>query len=140
MTGNVHGSSKRDFFSALDLLVVPSHVANSDSAVIEGLAFGVPVLASRSTPWIRLEEEGCGLWVDNDPPSLALAISRMRDMPREEMGRRGREWMRAEFSWDRAAREVSNAYSVILRRAPIFGEAAITRDPIPAARESALRH
>lgn len=139
MTGKVHGSSKRAFFSGLDLLVVPSHVANSASAVIEGLAFAVPVVASRSTPWMRLEEEGCGLWVDNDPPSLALAISRMRDMPLEEMGRRGREWVRAEFSWDRAAREVSNAYSVILRRAPIFGEAASTRDPIPAARESALR-
>jgi len=127
MTGEVHGSAKHSFFATLDLLAVPSHAASFGSAVGEALAFGVPVVASRNTPWERLEEQGCGLSVDNDPASLARAIVRMREMPLEEMGRRGREWMREEFSWDAAARAVCNAYFVMLQGAPILGDAAGTR-------------
>jgi glycosyltransferase involved in cell wall biosynthesis len=140
MAGEVHGGAKRGFFQALDLLVVPSHVESFASAVAEGLAFAVPVIASRSTPWARLADQGCGLWVDNDPESLAQAIGRMRAMPLEEMGRRGREWMLAEFSWDAAAREVCNTYSVMLRGTPILGDTPSARDSIAAAGESASRH
>ena len=119
---------------------VPSRVASFAIAVAEGLAFALPVIASRNTPWARLADRGCGMWVDNDPASLAQAIQRMRAMPLEEMGRRGREWMLAEFSWDVAAREVCNTYSVMLRGAPILGDAASARDSIAAAEESAPRH
>ncbi len=140
MAGEVHGGAKRGFFEALDLLVVPSHAESFASAVAEGLAFAVPVIASRSTPWARLTDQGCGLWVANDPESLAQAIGRMRAMPLEEMGRRGREWMSAEFSWDAAAREVCNTYSMMIRGTPILGDTAGARDSIAAASESAPRH
>jgi glycosyltransferase involved in cell wall biosynthesis len=140
MAGEVHGSGKRAFFEALDLLVVPSRAASFATAVAEGLAFALPVIASRNTPWARIADRGCGMWVDNDPESLAQAIQRMSAMPLEEMGRRGREWMLAEFSWDAAAREVCNTYSVMLRGAPILGDAASARDSIAAAEESAPRH
>jgi glycosyltransferase involved in cell wall biosynthesis len=62
MAGEVHGSGKRAFFEALDLLVVPSRVASFASAVAEGLAFALPVIASRNTrgrDW-RTEVAGCG--------------------------------------------------------------------------------
>lgn len=121
MAGEVHGAAKRAFFEGLDLLVVPSHVESFATVVAEGLAFGVPVIASRNTPWARLIEQGCGLWVDDDPPSIAQAIGQIRAMPLAEMGRRGREWVSAEFSWDTVAREVCNTYAAILRGAPILG-------------------
>jgi glycosyltransferase involved in cell wall biosynthesis len=124
MAGEVHGAAKRAFFEGLDLLVVPSHVESFATVVAEGLAFGVPVIASRNTPWARLVEQGCGLWVDDDPASIAQAIDEMRTMPLQEMGRRGREWMSAEFSWDTIAREVCNAYAMILRGTPILGTSA----------------
>jgi glycosyltransferase involved in cell wall biosynthesis len=116
MIGEVHGGAKRDFFEGLDLLMMPSHTSTLAPAVAEGLAFGVPVIASRFTPWARLEEQGCGLWVDNGPQSLAQAIEQMREMPVEEMSQRGREWMLAEFSWDAAAREVCDIYFAMLQR------------------------
>jgi glycosyltransferase involved in cell wall biosynthesis len=137
MASEVHGSAKRAFFEALDLLIVPSHAESVATAVAEGLAFGVPVIASRHTPWAQLEDQSCGLWVDNDPESLANAITQMRAMPLEQMGQRGREWMSADFTWDAAARKVCNAYFTMLSGASILGETAGARDSIAAARQSA---
>jgi glycosyltransferase involved in cell wall biosynthesis len=139
MAGEVHGGAKRAFFEALDLLVVPSHAESFATAVAQGLAFAVPVIASRRTPWARLQDQGCGLWVDNDPKSLADAIVQMRAMPLEQMGSRGRQWMSAEFTWDGAAREVCNAYSLMLSGVPILGETASVGDSMATARESSTR-
>lgn len=124
MVGQVHGSAKREFFTSIDLLVMPSHGESFASAVAEALAYSVPVVASRGTPWSRLTEHGCGLWVDNAPESLADAIGQMRTMPLDQMGQRGREWMAAEFSWDPVAREVCNTYAVMLRGSPVLTDTA----------------
>ncbi len=140
LAGEVHGAAKRAFFEGLDLLLVPSHVASFATVVAEGLAFGVPVIASGNTPWARLAEQGCGLSIDNDPASIAQAIGQLRTKPLEEMGQRGREWMSAEFSWDTVAREVCNAYAVILRGAPILGTSANLNESIPGAERSASRN
>ena len=85
MAGHVHGAAKREFFESIGLLVMPSHGENFASAVAEALAYAVPVVASRGTPWSRWVEHGCGLWIDNTPESLADAIGQMRTMPLEQM-------------------------------------------------------
>jgi glycosyltransferase involved in cell wall biosynthesis len=113
--------------------VVPSHGESFATPVTEALARAVPVIASRGTPWSRLTEKGCGLWVDNSPESLADAIDQMRAMPLEEMGLRGREWMTSEFSWDKVARDVCNAYSEILRGTPVVGDSASANASIASA-------
>jgi len=135
MADHVHGAAMREFFESIDLLVMPSHGESFASAVAEALAYSVPVVASRGTPWSRLVEHGCGLWIDNTPELLADAIGQMRTMPLEQMGQRGREWMAAEFSWDAAAREVCNTYAVMLRGTPVLLDTASTPASIaPAAR------
>jgi glycosyltransferase involved in cell wall biosynthesis len=78
---------------------VPSYTENFAIVVAEALAHGVPVIASKGTPWSRLEEMKCGLWVDNDPETLARAIRSISGMSLQHMGFIGREWMRKEFSW-----------------------------------------
>jgi glycosyltransferase involved in cell wall biosynthesis len=136
MPGEVHGNAKRAFFEALDVLIVPSYAESFATAVAQSLAFGVPVIASRFTPWARLPEQGCGLWVANDAESLADAIAQIRTMPLEQMGERGRQWMAAEFTWDSTAREVCNAYSIILGGVPILSETAGLADTMEPARQS----
>src|SRR5947209_1044244 len=113
MIGEVRGDEKRRLFENSDLTIVPSHRENFGMVVAESLAHGVPVIASKGTPWRRVEEIGCGLWVDNDPKSLAQAIEQMSLMPLIEMGRRGREWMAKEFSWDKRAQEVLACYNAL---------------------------
>jgi len=74
--------------------------------VAEALAYAVPVIASRGTPWAEIELAGCGLWVANDPASLASAIERMSTMPLREMGERGRTCIADRYSWERCAAEI----------------------------------
>ncbi len=81
MVGHVAGEGKRRLFENTDIAVLPSYTENFGAVVGEALAHGVPVIAGRGTPWSRVEEIGCGLWVDNDAESLSRAIVRMADMP-----------------------------------------------------------
>ena len=55
--------------------------------VAEALAHGVPVIASKGTPWSGVEAHGCGLWVENDPATLAAAIERMSQHAARRDGR-----------------------------------------------------
>lgn len=114
MIGEVVGEAKKGFFEHADIVIVPSHTENFGMVVAEALAHGVPVIAGRGTPWRKLEEIGCGLWVDNDPESLAQAIHTMSKMPLREMGQRGRKWMEEEFAWSRVAQDMSDLYNRLL--------------------------
>jgi glycosyltransferase involved in cell wall biosynthesis len=116
MIGSLSGQAKASFFESADLLVAPSYTENFALVVAEALAHGVPVIASKGTPWRRVEEVGCGLWVDNSPESLAAAITQISRMPLREMGIRGRDWMRKEFSWDQAASRMVQLYQSMLTR------------------------
>lgn len=114
LVGEVLGEAKQRLFEKADLVVVPSYTENFSMVVAEALAHGVPVIASRGTPWQRVEEMGCGLWVDNAPEELAKAIDQMSRMPLREMGQRGRKWMRREFGWDIRAKEMITCYEAAM--------------------------
>jgi glycosyltransferase involved in cell wall biosynthesis len=113
--GEVLEEDKDALFSQSDVAVVPSHVENFAMVVAESLAHAVPVIASKGTPWNGLETNRCGLWVDNDPESLATAIRKTCSLPLDEMGRRGREWMEKDFSWESVSREMLAVYRQCLR-------------------------
>jgi len=112
------GEVKRDSISLLferaDLVVVPSYSENFGMVVAEALAHGLPVIASKGTPWADLARRGCGLWVDNSPESLAEAVGTLQkaDMPR--MGLAGREWMKESYSWEMTATQMYKSYQSIM--------------------------
>jgi glycosyltransferase involved in cell wall biosynthesis len=108
------GDDVTQVFARADVLVLPSFTENFGMVVVEALAHGVPVIASRKTPWARLEEMGCGLWVENSPASLASAIHQIAHMSLREMGQNGREWMEAEFRWESVAGRMRQVYSGLL--------------------------
>lgn len=113
--GAVGNEEKEHLFASVDCTIVPSHSESFGMVVAESLAHGVPVIASKGTPWKRVEEVGCGLWVDNDPQSLAEAMKRIATMPLREMGQRGREWMAREFSIEATTRQMINVYEELLK-------------------------
>ncbi len=114
MVGQVPHQRLEDLFRRIDVAVVPSYVENFGNVVVEALAHGVPVIAGRGTPWKRMEEMHCGLWVENDSESLAQAIRRIGRMPLWEMGERGRRWMKQEFSWEESAQKMHDLYSRLI--------------------------
>ena len=108
------GEAKRALFAHADVIVLPSFRESFGIVIAEALAHEVPVIAGRGTPWPRLEEEGAGLWVPNDPASLAAAIERIAAMPLREMGRRGRAWVEREYSWDLVAERTIDLYRRVI--------------------------
>jgi glycosyltransferase involved in cell wall biosynthesis len=108
--GEVLSEAKKRLFECSDVTLVPSYTENFAIVVAEALAHGVPVIASKGTPWSRLEDMKCGLWVDNDPETLADAIRSISTMPLQDMGSRGREWMQNEFSWRSVTKQMLDLY------------------------------
>lgn len=113
-SGHVEGKEKANAFWNSDVCVVPSFTENFAMVVAEALAHGVPVIASKGTPWKDLESHGCGLWVDNDPSSLAEAIISISRHDLHEMGNKGRIWMEAEFSWTVVGRRMLDLYKKLI--------------------------
>lgn len=115
--GHVEGEAKSRAFWNADVCVVPSFTENFAMVVAEALAHGVPVIAGRGTPWSEVEARGCGLWVDNDPENLAAAIGKIATMDLAAMGKRGSEWMMAEYSWEGVAVKMLGLYKGLLAEA-----------------------
>lgn len=114
--GHVEGERKREAFLRADALVLPSHSENFGVAAAEALAYGVPVIAARGTPWKELETRGCGLWTENTPEALAAAIQSLARADRAAMGAKGREWAREAFAWPVIASKMVAVYAESMAR------------------------
>jgi glycosyltransferase involved in cell wall biosynthesis len=112
--GHVDDDGKTKAFMEADVCVVPSYTENFGMVVAESLAHGVPVIASQGTPWSGLEDHDCGLWTANAPGSLADAILRIRQMPLEAMGGRGRVWIKEQYSAELQAAKMHLLYRQLI--------------------------
>lgn len=104
--GTVDHEKIGEVFANHDVLILSSHMENFGNVISESLSFGVPVIVSKNTPWSSVERENCGLWIENDPISIAQAVKKINSMALSEMGSRGREWMIREFDWADQAKKI----------------------------------
>ncbi len=83
-SGLVEGDDKQKLYSGAYFSILPSHTENFGNVVIESLAQGTPVIASKGTPWEILEAEKAGIWTENSPEALALALDRIFSLSETE--------------------------------------------------------
>jgi glycosyltransferase involved in cell wall biosynthesis len=98
--GKLEGIEKQNIYANAKVLILPSHTENFGNVVIESLAQGTPVIASKGTPWQLLKEEGIGYWVDNSPETLAESIDQMLQLSNEtysDMRTKSRKVVREKF-------------------------------------------
>src|SRR5262249_17345074 len=72
--GAVSGADKWSLLKDADVTVLCSDSENFGIAVVESLAAGVPVIATRTCPWRVLEDQRCGRWVEQTPQAVAKGI------------------------------------------------------------------
>jgi glycosyltransferase involved in cell wall biosynthesis len=111
--GPIYGETKESAFSNSNLFVLPTHSENFGMVIAEALAHGLPVLTTTGAPWSMLPQRGCGWWVDPTVDDIATGLRQATSHNAEklhEMGANGREWVRAEFGWERIAKEFIAVY------------------------------
>ncbi len=117
----------------LDLFVLPSLNEGLPRSILEAMALGLPVVATKVGGNAELVVDGqTGLLVPaEDPDALAAAMARILQDPdlASSMGRRGRQRVEAEFSLEASTRGVEAVMEQVLgaRRAR-----AGRRDPVVA--------
>lgn len=115
--GPAYGEEKGRLYRGATVFVLPSRSENFGMAVAEALAHGLPVVASKNTPWEGVIANRCGWWVDADEQALARALDKALCLSPERlalMGAAGRSWMDREFSWSAVADRMTEAYRWIL--------------------------
>ena len=111
--GEVSGDEKWALLKDADVVVQASDSESFGVAIVESLASGVPVVATKTTPWRELEERGCGFWVEQTAPAIADALRALASEPgrRREMGERAAVFAREAFGWDAVAPAMARLYA-----------------------------
>jgi D-inositol-3-phosphate glycosyltransferase len=111
------------YYSAADLVVVPSHYESFGMVALEAMACGTPVVASQVGGLAFLVQDGVtGYHVpDQDAPALADRLELLLDSPetRARMGRAGAQLAKA-YTWQLIAAQIRALYGEVLaeRRSP----------------------
>jgi glycosyltransferase involved in cell wall biosynthesis len=108
-TGALFGPEKLAAYALADLFVLPSYSENFGVAIAEALSAGVPVIATKGTPWRGLKKHRCGWWIENDVETFAETLREALSSPERDlvaMGARGKQWMTNDFTWERLATDM----------------------------------
>lgn len=116
-TGFLHSTALQSMIHTLDFQVLPSKSENFGMVVPEALIQGVPVIASKGTPWKELVTNRCGWWVESTVDALAQTIEQALQLDeayRREMGERGRRLVLDNYLMDTVALKMKQLYESIL--------------------------
>jgi glycosyltransferase involved in cell wall biosynthesis len=117
-TGFVTGKKQNAVLNELSYLVLPSKSENFGMVVAEALTRGIPVIASKGSPWEELNTRKCGWWVDNNVEMLAKTIEKALstdEIDRIEMGKRGYQLIKNKYSIECVAVQMLEFYNWILK-------------------------
>lgn len=133
-TGPVYGKDKDDLHRWSDLFVLPSFSENFGAVVADSLAYGVPVITTKGTPWEELEgnmksnnsstasqsisneyiDSGrCGWWIDIGVEPLVNALGEaigMNEKERQKLGDNGRRLIEKKYTWPVVSAEMKLCY------------------------------
>lgn len=112
-TGALFGSEKEQAYLKARGLILPSYTENFGSVVVDALAAGLPVLVSEKTPWQQVAERGSGEMFSLTQAAEVETLNRffnLGDMMRQEMGRRGCDWVKDDFQWEVLADKLAFMY------------------------------
>jgi glycosyltransferase involved in cell wall biosynthesis len=123
LTPYVHFLGWRDdvraIMRAADFLVLPSRWEGMSNAVLEAMAEGLPVIATRaegSAELVRHDETGILVEIDEpDALASAMAMLGLDSEKRVQYGRAGRERVCREFSLERMIDRHTELYESLLR-------------------------
>jgi glycosyltransferase involved in cell wall biosynthesis len=106
------GSDAPPPYPAASLFLLPSHSENFGLAVAEAMAHGLPVIVTDAMPWEAINQNQTGWCVPwaHYAPALRAALGESPEA-RRVRGAAAREWVLAEFSWEKSAQLLLEFYA-----------------------------
>jgi D-inositol-3-phosphate glycosyltransferase len=105
------------YYSAADILVMPSHYESFGMVALEAMACGTPVVASQVGGLAFLVQDGVNGYSvpDQDPEVLADRLAKLLNQPtlRMQMGQQAAEFARG-YSWQNISRQIVGLYEELL--------------------------
>ncbi|MBA2580267.1 MAG: glycosyltransferase family 4 protein [Thermoleophilaceae bacterium] len=121
-TGSVGQDEIRSYYAAADIFCLPSFAEGVPVVLMEAMASGLPVVATRVTGIPELVEAGVSglLATPGRTDEIAAALRRLAESPelRTSMGRAGRGHVIAEFELSRSAEKLGEIFGGLLRETP----------------------
>ena len=111
--GHVDGSLKFSLYQAADVFVLPTSQENFGFVQFEALACATPVMTTNLVDtWREVVASGGGMAVDQDAGAIVEGLIPLLEdrSRREDMGRRGREWVLEHLAIDRIASQLEAMY------------------------------
>jgi glycosyltransferase involved in cell wall biosynthesis len=118
LAGEVRGDTKVRLLRECRALILPSSSENFGNVVLEALAAGRPAIVSDGVGLARdLSSRSAGRVVDGSREDMRRALLEFLGDPllAAAMGRRGRDWIENELSWERVAKRMSTVYRRAVR-------------------------
>ncbi|PKN91363.1 MAG: glycosyltransferase family 1 protein [Chloroflexi bacterium HGW-Chloroflexi-6] len=110
------------YYSAAEVLVMPSHYESFGMVALEAMACGTPVIASQVGGLAFLVQDGVtGFHVpDQDEDALCDRLTRIlgNSALRQQMGSASAEYARG-YSWERIAHQMSDVYQGLIQNTPL---------------------
>jgi glycosyltransferase involved in cell wall biosynthesis len=118
--GWVNRTAIVDRYRQADLFVTATTWEGMPNTVLEGMACGLPVVATRASGLDELVQEGVnGYLIDiNDPAALAECLADLIDNPyeRRRMGKESRKIAEQEFAWEYITEQYVEIYERIRKK------------------------
>lgn len=111
----LEGKEKISFLKNGDIFALASHDENFGVVYAEALASGLPIIASKNTPWQDVEKFNCGKWVENTPSKFAEAILSILNFDYKIMGENGKKYVASHFSCENTVEQFNKLLEKIIR-------------------------
>jgi glycosyltransferase involved in cell wall biosynthesis len=117
----VHGEKQHnevgEFYSVADIYLLPSYTEGFPYAILEAMAYGLPIISTKVGGIPELIEDGVnGFLVDpGDADALAEKIEILMGNKklREIMGKNNREKIKNKYSMDKQVEKIKNIYNIL---------------------------
>lgn len=121
LLGPIYGRDKRSLLQASDVLILPSDWENFGIVIGEALAAGLPVIATRRSPWQVVERHQCGWWIDTSIDAIVNSLEQALVLSKHELearGERGTDLIRHNYNWESIGRRMATVYEWLSGRGP----------------------
>lgn len=117
-TGLLTGSLKYSALAAADVYVAPSYSEGFSMSVLEGMASGLPCIITTGCNFPEAKQNGTAYVTDINSQAIAIALEKCLSQPEdaEIMGKRARDFIFSNYTWDQIALKMVKVYQEVIQR------------------------